>query len=58
MVYERFIKGEASELDKLQAEQQLAVVQATLSSLKRQLGFTERSLNVLLAQNPQPLRAG
>ena len=58
MVYERFIKGEVSELDKLQAEQQLATVQATLSSLKRQLGYTERSLNVLLGQNPKTLPRG
>jgi multidrug efflux system outer membrane protein len=58
MVNERFMKGEVSELDKLQAEQQLAVVQATLSSLRRQLGFTERSLNVLLDQNPQPVPRG
>jgi len=58
MVNERFMKGEVSELDKLQAEQQLATVQATLSSLKRQLGFTERSLNILLGQNPQPLPRG
>ena len=58
MVNERFLKGESSELDKLQAEQQLALVEAALQSLRRELSFTERSLNILLAQNPQPIPRG
>ena len=32
MVNERFLKGESAELDKLQAEQQLALAQATLAA--------------------------
>ncbi len=35
MVNERFIKGEAAELEKLQAEQQLALVEAALPNLQR-----------------------
>jgi len=58
MVNERFIKGEAAELDKLQAEQQLALVEAELSSLRRQLILTENSLNILLGQSPQPIPRG
>ena len=58
MVNERFLKGESAELDKLQAEQQLALVQADLSSLHRELSYTERSMNILLGQNPQPVPRG
>jgi multidrug efflux system outer membrane protein len=58
MVNERFLKGESSELDKLQAEQQLAIVEASISSLNRELSFTERSINILLGQNPQPVPRG
>jgi len=58
MVNERYLKGEAAELDKLQAEQQLALAEATLASLRRELNFTERSINILLGQNPQPVNRG
>jgi outer membrane protein, multidrug efflux system len=58
MVNERYLKGESAELDKLQAEQQLALVQADLTSLQRELNITERSMNILLGQNPQPVQRG
>ena len=58
IVNERYLKGESAELDKLQAEQQLALVQADLSSLQRDLNVTERSMNILLGQNPQPVPRG
>ena len=58
MVNERFLKGESAELDKLQAEQQVALAEATLAALKRELSFTERSMNILLGQNPQPVPRG
>lgn len=58
MVNERYLKGESAELDKLQAEQQLALVEADLNSLNRELSITERSLNILLGQNPQPIPRG
>jgi outer membrane protein, multidrug efflux system len=58
MVNQRFLKGESAELDKLQAEQQVALAEATLSSLQRELSYTERSMNILLGQNPQPVPRG
>jgi len=58
MVNERFLKGESAELDKLQAEQQVAMAEATLSSLQRDLSYTERSLNILLGQTPQEVPRG
>ena len=58
MVNERYMKGESAELDKLQAEQQLALAEATLSSLSRDLTITESSLNILLGQTPQAIPRG
>ena len=58
MVNERFLKGESAELDKLQAEQQVATAEATLSALLRDLSYTERSLNILLGQTPQEVPRG
>jgi multidrug efflux system outer membrane protein len=40
---ERYLKGESAELDKLQAEQQLALVEAELSMLQRELSITEEA---------------
>jgi multidrug efflux system outer membrane protein len=58
LVNERFKAGNVAELDMLQAEQQLSLAKATMSSLKRQLSYTERGLNILLGQNPQPIVRG
>jgi outer membrane protein, multidrug efflux system len=58
MVNERYLKGESSELDKLQAEQQLALVEAQLPNLRRQLSITESSLNILLGETPQSIPRG
>jgi multidrug efflux system outer membrane protein len=58
MVNERFLKGEVAELDKLQSEQQLAMAEASLAAFQRELFFTERSLNILLGQNPQIVNRG
>jgi multidrug efflux system outer membrane protein len=58
IVNERFLKGESAELDKLQAEQQLALVEADINSLQRDLSITERSMNILLGQTPQSIPRG
>jgi multidrug efflux system outer membrane protein len=58
MVNERFLKGESAELDKLQAEQQLALGQANLASLQRDRNITERSMNILLGQTPGTVPRG
>jgi multidrug efflux system outer membrane protein len=58
MVNERFLKGESAELDKLQAEQQLALGEANLNNLKREQSITERSMNILLGQTPGAVPRG
>ncbi len=54
----RFEKGEASELDKLQAEQITAAAYAQMFSLEREIVMTENSLNVLLGKFASPVRRG
>jgi outer membrane protein, multidrug efflux system len=54
----RFKGGDVAELDMLQADQQLSLAQATIQNLKRQLGNTERSLNILLGQSPKAIARG
>ena len=58
IINERFLGGDVSELDMLQADQQLSIAKATVSSTRRQLNSTERSLNILLGQMPQPIPRG
>ncbi len=58
LVNERFKGGDVAELDMLQADQQLSLAVATVSSVKRQLSSTERSLNVLLGQTPGSIPRG
>jgi outer membrane protein, multidrug efflux system len=58
LINARFKGGDVSELDVLQADQQLSFAKATVQSIKRQLAFTERSLNILLGQMPQAIARG
>jgi multidrug efflux system outer membrane protein len=58
LINARFKGGDVSELDMLQADQQLAIATATVNSVKRQLNATERGLNILLGQSPQEIARG
>ena len=58
LVNERFKGGEVAELDMLQADQQLQLAMATVSSLTRLLNASERSMNILLGQMPQNMPRG
>ncbi len=58
LVNARFLGGDVSELDMLQADQQLQVAKATVNSVKRELIAAERSLNILLGQSPTTVLRG
>ncbi len=51
IISERFSKGYIAEIDKLQAEQQLAVAEAMRPNLKRQIITIENNLNVLCGKS-------
>jgi len=58
LINERFKGGDVSELDQLQADQQLQLAKATVSSLTRLLSASERGMNILLGQAPQIISRG
>ncbi|TLX73268.1 efflux transporter outer membrane subunit [Labilibacter sediminis] len=55
IVYQRFEKGIAPELDYNQAQIQQAIAAQAVPFFKRQVAITENSLAILLGQNPGPI---
>src|SRR4030095_11697325 len=58
LITERFNKGYVPELDKLQAEQQEATVEASVPELRRSIIEIENAILVLMGQNPGPIPRG
>lgn len=58
IIQARFEKGEVAEMDKLQAEGQLAIARATLYNLQRSIRTTENTLSVLTGKHPGEIRRG
>jgi outer membrane protein, multidrug efflux system len=58
MISERFSKGYVSELDQLQAQQQLALAQAAVPNAERQVIITQNALRVLIGQAPGSIARG
>jgi multidrug efflux system outer membrane protein len=58
LITERFNKGYVPELDKLQAEQQEAIVQGSIYDLERQVVEAENALRVLTGQRPGAIVRG
>jgi len=58
IIQARFDKGTVSELDVNQAQIELAVAQAAVSVFQRQVIQTENALQVLLGNNPGPVKRG
>lgn len=58
LITERFNKGYVPELDKLQAEQQEATVEASIPELERLIIETENALRILIGQNPGSIVRG
>jgi multidrug efflux system outer membrane protein len=58
LISDRFSKGYVSELDELQAKQQLAQVEALVPNLKRAIIEIENALRLLSGQAPGPITRG
>jgi multidrug efflux system outer membrane protein len=58
IVNARFEKGEVAEMDKLQAEGQVAIAKATIYNLTRNIRQTENALSVLTGKMPGEIRRG
>ena len=58
IINERFKSGYVAELDKVQIEQQVAIAEANIPALKRQITALENSISILIGQVPQPIERG
>jgi len=58
LISDRFSKGYVSELDELQAKQQLAEVEALVPNLKRAIIEIQNALRLLCGQAPGPITRG
>lgn len=58
IINQRFLAGYVSEVDKVQIEQQVAIAEATIPAIKRQITFLENTISILLGQAPTAIERG
>lgn len=58
IINQRFVAGYVSEVDKLQIEQQVAIAEATIPAMQRQITQLENIISVLIGQTPGPIARG
>ncbi|SFC52020.1 efflux transporter outer membrane subunit [Flavobacterium phragmitis] len=58
IINERFISGYVAELDKVQIEQQVAIAEANIPLIKRQITALENAISILIGQVPQAIPRG
>lgn len=58
LINARFKSGYVSEVDKVQIEQQVAIAEATIPSIKRQIAYQENTLSILTGQLPNEIQRG
>jgi multidrug efflux system outer membrane protein len=58
IINQRFLGGYVSEVDKVQIEQQVAIAEATIPAIKRQITQLENIISILIGQAPGPIPRG
>ncbi len=58
IINQRFKAGYVSEVDLMQIEQQVAIAEATIPSVKRQITNFENTISILIGQIPGPIERG
>ncbi|HEU4789248.1 MAG TPA: efflux transporter outer membrane subunit [Flavobacterium sp.] len=58
IINQRFTAGYVSEVDKVQIEQQVAIAEAAIPSIQRQITDRENTISILLGQAPGPIERG
>jgi multidrug efflux system outer membrane protein len=58
IINQRFLAGYVSEVDKVQIEQQVAIAEATIPAIKRQITNLENTISILIGQAPSPIERG
>ena len=58
IITDRFKSGYTSELDKVQIEQQVAIAEAAIPNIKRQITVLENTISILIGEVPGPIERG
>jgi multidrug efflux system outer membrane protein len=58
IINQRFLGGYVSEVDKVQIEQQVAIAEATIPAVRRQITELENIISILIGQAPAPIARG
>lgn len=58
IINERFKKGYVSEVDKAQIEQQVAIAEAAIPNIRRQITYFENIISILTGQLPNDIQRG
>src|SRR6478609_6960632 len=58
LINQRFQAGYVSEVDKVQIEQQVAIAEAAIPSIQRQITNRENTISILTGQAPGPIERG
>ncbi|MBA4317131.1 MAG: RND transporter [Flavobacterium sp.] len=58
IINQRFKAGYVSEVDLMQIEQQVAIAEATIPAIKRQITNLETTISILIGQAPGPIERG
>ncbi|POY38911.1 RND transporter [Flavobacterium alvei] len=58
IINQRFKSGYVSEVDLVQIEQQVAIAEATIPAIKRQITVLENKISILIGQAPAPIERG
>ena len=58
IINQRFLAGYTSEVDNLQIEQQVAIAEATIPAIKRQITQLENVISILIGKAPGPIARG
>ena len=58
IINERFKAGYVSEVDKVQIEQQVAIAEASIPNIKRQITYQENTISILTGQLPSEIQRG
>ena len=58
IINQRYLQGYVSEVDKVQVEQQVAIAEAAVPAIKRQITYQENVISILIGQAPAPIERG
>lgn len=58
IINKRFLKGYVAELDKVQIEQQVAIAEAAIPNIQRQITYLENTISILIGQTSSHIERG